>query len=183
MGPVNAGKAAAPATLSGRLSARRKSKGFTLVEMLVVLLVIGLAAGLTYARLEADPRQALEHESRQLAAALEHAALLAQWRSEPLGISASGNSYRFWRRGSDANSDLWVALSDDDVLAAHFLPTPLYAAAREYAGRPVAADAILPLRPSGHNEPYAIEIASDQWRVLVLADPLNRVAISDPALQ
>ena len=177
MGPVNAGKAAAPATLSGRLSARRKSKGFTLVEMLVVLLVIGLAAGLTYARLEADPRQALEHESRQLAAALEHAALLAQWRSEPLGISASGNSYRFWRRGSDANSDLWVALSDDDVLAAHFLPTPLYAAAREYAGRPVAADAILPLRPSGHNEPYAIEIASDQWRVLVLADPLNRVAV------
>jgi general secretion pathway protein H len=183
MGPVNACKAAALAALFGRLSAQRESKGFTLVEMLVVLLVIGLAAGLAYARLEADPRQTLEHESRQLAAALEHAALLAQWRSEPLGISASGNSYRFWRRGSDANSDLWVALSDDDVLAAHILPAPLYAAAREYAGRPVAADAILPLRPSGRNEPYAIEIASDQWRVLVLADPLNRVAISDPALR
>ena len=167
----------------GRLSARRGITGFTLVEMLLVLLVIGLAAGLTYARLEPDPRQTLEHESRQLAAALEHAALLAQWRSEPLGVSASGGGYRFWRRGAGAGADVWTALSDDDVLAAHVLPAPLSAAAREYAGRPVAADAILPLRPSGRNEPYAIELASDQWRVLLRADPLNRVAISDPALR
>jgi type II secretion system protein H len=148
--------------------------------MLVVLLVIGLAAGLAYARLESDPRQTLERESRQLAAALEHAALLAQWRSESIGVSANGNVYRFWRRGSDAGGDGWTALSDDDVLTPHVLPESLSAAAREYAGRPVAADAILPLRASGRNEPYSIELASDQWRVVLLADPLNRVAVSDP---
>ncbi len=163
-----------------RLSARRRLRGFTLVEMLVVLLVIGLAAGLAYARLESDPRQTLERESRQLAAALEHAALLAQWRSESIGVSANGNVYRFWRRGSDAGGVEWTALSDDDVLTPHVLPEPLSAAAREYAGRPVAADAILPLRASGRNEPYSIEIASDQWRVVLLADPLNRVVVSDP---
>jgi type II secretion system protein H len=167
-----------PLTVQGH--AARPALGFTLVEMLVVLLVIGLAAGLAYAKLESDPRRTLERESRQLAAALEHAALLAQWRSEPIGVSAGGSVYRFWRRGPNAG-ELWVALSDDDVLAAHVLPAPLSAAAREYAGRPVAADAILPLRPSGRNEPYAIEIASDQWRVILLADPLNRVAVSDPA--
>lgn len=167
-----------PVTIQGH--AGRPARGFTLVEMLVVLLVIGLAAGLAYAKLENDPRRTLERESRQLAAALEHAALLAQWRSEPIGVSASGSVYRFWRRGSDAG-ELWVALSDDDALAAHVLPAPLSAATREYAGRPVAADAILPLRPSGRNEPYAIEIASDQWRVILQADPLNRVAVSDPA--
>ncbi len=172
--------AAALVTLRGRLSAQRGIKGFTLVEMMVVLLVIGLAAGLAYARLDRDPRQTLERESRQLAAALEHAALLAQWRSEPLGVSAGGSVYRFWRRASTTGGDGWIALSDDDALAAHALPAPLSAAAREYAGRPVAADTILPLRPSGRNEPYAIEIASDQWRVLVVADPLNRVAVSDP---
>src|SRR5205814_9642035 len=62
-------RAALLVTLSGRLSERKKIRGFTLVEMLLVLLVIGLAAGLNYARLEADPRQTLDHESRQLAAA------------------------------------------------------------------------------------------------------------------
>jgi type II secretion system protein H len=160
---------------------RRRITAFTLVEMLIVLLVIGLAAGLAYARMESDPRQTLQRESRQLAAALEHAALLAQWRSESIGVSANGSVYRFWRRGSDTGGDSWTALSDDDVLLPHVLPAPLSAAAREYAGRRVAADAILPLRASGRNEPYSIEIASDQWRVVLLADPLNRVVVSDPA--
>jgi prepilin-type N-terminal cleavage/methylation domain-containing protein len=71
-----------------------RATGFTLAEILAVLIVIGLAAGLVYARFETDPRHTVERESQRLAAALEHAALLAQWKGETLGISASGNAYR-----------------------------------------------------------------------------------------
>src|SRR5262249_12589124 len=104
---------------------RPRSAGFTLVELLVVIVVIGLAASLVYAQLERDPRQALEREGRRLAGALEHAALLAQWKNQTIGVSAAGGSYQFWRRTPTADGERWVALSDDDVLVPRALPAPL----------------------------------------------------------
>ncbi|MGH8799444.1 MAG: type II secretion system protein [Casimicrobiaceae bacterium] len=173
------GSLAASAGTGARPSSRGGQAGFTLTEILVVLIVVGLAAGLVFARFEGDPRQAVERESRRLGAALEHAALLAQWRDETLGISAAGSAYRFWRRPVDATT--WEAMSGDDVLLPRRLPAPLVVAVREYAGRPVAADAILPLRASGRNEPYVIQIASPEWFALLAADPLNRVALTGPS--
>ena len=143
-----------------------------------MLIVIGLAAGLVYANFDSDPRRAVERESARLAGALEHAALLAQWKGETVGISASGNAYRFWRRAAGAST--WEPISADDVLQPRVLPAPLSVTAREYAGLPVAADAILPLRASGRNEPYVIQIASPEWFALLAADPLNRVALTGP---
>lgn len=143
-----------------------------------MLIVIGLAAGLVYANFDNDPRRVVEREGARLAAALEHAALLAQWKSETVGVSTSGNAYRFWRRSAGGLS--WEAMSNDDVLAPHLLPAPLSVIALEYAGLPLTADAILPLHASGRNEPYVIEIASPEWFTLLAADPLNRVALTGP---
>jgi type II secretion system protein H len=159
---------------------RGPQAGFTLAEILVVLIVIGIAAGLAYAQLESDPRHALEREGRRFAGALEHAALLAQWKNETLGVSASGGGYRFWRLGSDSEGEHWIALSDDEVLSPRALPVPLIAASRAYAGQPVPNEAVLPLVPSGRNEPYVIALASPEWQLLLAADPLNRVALIGP---
>jgi len=158
----------------------RRCRGFTLVEILVVLLLIGIAAGLAFAQLDRDPRQALEREGRRLAGALEHAALLAQWKNETLGITASGSSYRFWRRGVDGDGERWVAVSDDEVLLPRVLPSPLMVSPQTYAGQTVPEAAVLPLVPSGRNEPYVIAVAAPEWQMLLAADPLNRVALIGP---
>jgi type II secretion system protein H len=155
-----------------------RAAGFTLAEILVVLIVIGLAAGLAYAHFETDPKRTVERESQRLAAALEHAAQLAQWKDETVGVSASGNTYRFWRQ--PAGTSTWQPMSADDVLEPRVLPSPLGISAREYAGLPVAVDANLPLRASGRNEPYVIQISSPEWFTLLAADPLNRVALTGP---
>ena len=165
-----------------RILATGRFAGFTLVEVLVVLIVISLAAALVYARLDSDPRGELEREGRRLGAAIEHAALLAQWHNETLGVSAVGSNYRFWRRGANSGDD-WSALSGDDVLAARTLPTSLAVAVRAYAAQPVAADAILPLRASGRNEPFVIELAAAEWHILLFSDPINRVTVSTPSLR
>lgn len=167
MGPLDA-----PALRVGRAA------GFTLAEILIVLIVIGLAAGLAYAHFDTDPKRTVERESLRLAAALEHAAQLAQWKDETVGVSASGNTYRFWRQ--PAGSSTWQPMSADDVLEPRVLPAPLGISAREYAGLPVAADAILPLRASGRNEPYVMQITSPEWFTLLAADPLNRVGLTGP---
>ncbi|MDQ2962596.1 MAG: prepilin-type N-terminal cleavage/methylation domain-containing protein [Pseudomonadota bacterium] len=167
-------------TFSDRLLAPKRCGGFTLAEILVVLVVIGIAASLAYAQLDSDPRQTLEREGRRFASALEHAALLAQWKNETLGISAGGGAYRFWRRVSDSEGERWLALSDDEVLLPRTLPSPLIVAPQTYSGQPVPEAAVLPLVPSGRNEPYVIALGSPEWQLLLAADPLNRVALIGP---
>ncbi len=80
---------------------RPAAAGFTLLEILVVVVVIGIVSGIVIANLGGDERRTTEREAHRLAGALEHAAALAQWRSEMLGVSADGAAYRFWRRGED----------------------------------------------------------------------------------
>ena len=149
-----------------------RSTGFTLIEVLVVLVVLGIGLAVVTVNLGGDERRQLEREAKQLAGALEHAAALAQWRAETLGLSAEGSGYRFWRR---TDGDRWVAFSGDDVLAARALPAGTAVRLLTYAGAPVAADTIVPFRPSGRNEPYVLRLDSGAGRVLVTSDPLNRV--------
>lgn len=152
-------------------------RAFTLVELLVVLVVIGVAAGLVFVNFAAGGSRAPEREAKRLAGALEHAAALAHWSGETLGVSAEGRVYRFWRR---SGGDRWIVVADDDVLAPRALTADLTVRVAMYAGAPVAADAILPLRPSGRNEPFAVALASPVGTYTIAADPLNRVQIVPP---
>jgi general secretion pathway protein H len=160
---------------------RPRQRGFTLIELLVVVVVIGLAAALAHAQLERDPRQVIEREGRRLAGALEHAALLAQWKNQTIGVSAADGAYRFWRRTPSAEGERWTALSDDELLVPHVLPEPLEIHPRTYAGQAIPAGVVLPLVPSGRNEPYVIELAAPEWQLLLAADPLNRVSLLGPS--
>jgi len=153
----------------------RRTRAFTLVEVLVVLVIVGVAAGIVGVSLGGDDRRLVDTEAKRLAGALEHAAASAQWRGEMLGVSADGRGYRFWRRGV---GDRWIALTGDDVLAPRVLPGELAVSPLTYAGAPVPTDAILPLRPSGRNEPYALALASSTWSTVIAADPLNRVQVA-----
>ena len=157
--------------------AERQPRGFTLIEVLVVVAVIAIAAGFVVVNLDGDDRRSAEREAARLAGALEHAAALAQWRSETLGFSADGAGYRFWRRGPD---NRWSAVRDEEVLAPRALPAQWTVAPVSYAGAPVATDVIFPFRPSGRNEPYALVLYSPAWTLVVAGDPLNRVQVAAP---
>ena len=154
---------------------RRARSGFTLIEVLVVVVVIAIASGFVIVNLGGGgDRRAAEREATRLAGALEHAAALAQWKARRWACrrkaapTASGGA----RRTTGG------ALADDDVLAARALPADFTVAPAAYAGAPVAADAILPFRPSGRNEPYALLLASPAWSMVVAGDPLNRVQVA-----
>ena len=163
----------------GSLARHGLQHGFTLVEILVVIVVLGIAAGLSFALVAPDERDLSAREARRFAGALEYAAQRAQWRSETLGVSTDRRTVRYWRR--DAADDRWRLLDDDDVLRAHALPQPVDAGALAYAGHALAADAIVPLRPSGRNEPFAFVLTTPGYRTVIAMDPLNRASIAGPS--
>jgi general secretion pathway protein H len=161
-----------------RSSPADRARGFTLIEILVVVAILGIAAGIALARVEPGERDLSAREARRFAAALEYAAQRAQWRNEMLGVSAGRRVVRYWRR--DAANDRWQLLDDDDLLRTRALPEPLDAMALAFAGRALASDAIVPLRASGRNEPFAFALATPGFRTVIAVDPLNRVSISGP---
>ena len=154
-------------------------RGFTLIEILVVIVILGIAAGLAFALIQPDERDLSMREARRFAGALEYAAQRAQWRNEMLGVSTVQRVVRYWRR--DAVDNRWTVVDDDDVLRARALPEPLDAMALAFAGRALPSDAIVPLRASGRNEPFAFALATPGWRTVVTFDPLNRVSIAGPS--
>src|SRR5207244_11558374 len=117
----------------------RWPRGFTLVELLVVLVIVALAGGLAIVTLDRDERRLAAREAKRFAGALEFAAARAQARNETLGVSAD-SAIRFWRR--EPSGEKWLPL-DDDVLGARVLPEPLLATPLSYAGQRIASNTIV----------------------------------------
>ncbi|MEC8457048.1 MAG: GspH/FimT family pseudopilin, partial [Pseudomonadota bacterium] len=74
-------------------SAKRKA-GFTLVELMVTIAVIGLAAGAVVLSMP-DPRPAVGVEAEQFAARLARAREEAIMTNRPVAVEADGSGYRF----------------------------------------------------------------------------------------
>lgn len=168
--------AVAGARVRGRAPA---SRGFTLVEILVVMVILAIGGAVAVASIARDERGIAAREARRFAGALEYAAARAQARAETLGVSAEGRVVRFWRRDDVTNR--WSPVSDDDTLGTRTLPESFQAAPLTYAGQRVAENAIVPLKASGRNEPFVFIIVSPAFRVALASDPLNRVAIDGPS--
>jgi general secretion pathway protein H len=152
-----------------------RAAGFTLVEILVVIVVLGIAATIGAVTLQPDERGALMRESRRLAGAIEHAMARAQLRSETLGLAVDAQRWQFLRR--TPNEEGWVPLTDDDVLAPHAIAPAMRLVPRSYAGTPFRAGAVIPLRASGRNEPFDIDVLSEHAHLRLESDPLNRVTL------
>jgi general secretion pathway protein H len=170
VGPLNG-------TTARDVPAGARCDGFTLVEVLVVVLILAIAAGTAVLVLDRDERGTVVREARHLGGAIEYAAARAQMRGETIGLSAEPGGWRFWTRAQDGR---FAPLDGDDALVPHSLPSPLTAGFVAYAGRALDADAIVPLRASGRNEPFSLAIASPRFRVVLASDPVNRVTITGP---
>ncbi|MBN8439826.1 MAG: prepilin-type N-terminal cleavage/methylation domain-containing protein [Candidatus Accumulibacter sp.] len=96
-----------------------RRRGFTLIEMMVVLVVVGLVAGGISLGLNGfrarEERNALERLRR----VLEATAQRAEVRGQPLAFEMLADGYRFWALASDGN---WQLLVDPPVYNERVLP-------------------------------------------------------------
>lgn len=87
----------------------RPQAGFTLLEMLVVLVIAGLLVSLASVKLTRNPRTDLNEEAQRMALLFESAGDEAQVRARPIAWQPLDGGFRFDIRTEDG----WRPLRDD----------------------------------------------------------------------
>ncbi|MDR0588156.1 MAG: GspH/FimT family pseudopilin [Burkholderiales bacterium] len=156
------------------------SAAFTLVEVLIVLVILSVAVGVAALNLSRDVSKELRVESRELAGALEYATDRARWQHQVLGLAPleQGIGWQFLVL-SDDEKPQWKAV-DDDALRVRRLPEGMIYRPMIYSGKATSPETVLPILPSGHFEPYELELCLETVRARILVDPLGRVTLFPP---
>src|SRR5690606_9227992 len=100
-----------------------RSLCFTLNELLVVLVIVGVIIGLASIAFSDKRSDELKREAQRLSAVLTLAAEEAIVASRELGVRFDADGYGFFVLGDDQT---WLPLEHDREFAAHRLPQPLH---------------------------------------------------------
>jgi type II secretion system protein H len=120
------------------LAARPRLRGFTLIEMLVVVVIIGvLATGLYLSLGDTGRDRALEQERDRLTALMAYVREQGELQTLEYGLRLTPNGYRF--TVYDNRNNAWVQENLDDILRPRTLPDGL-SFALVLEGRPVVLD-------------------------------------------
>jgi general secretion pathway protein H len=100
-------------------SAPGMDRGFTLIEVMVVLVIMGLFVGLVSTIIRPDDRTLLRLETARLAQLLDLAATESRLTGKSIAWTTEGSGYRFWRFGTETD---WSEIRDVDSLRPRTLP-------------------------------------------------------------
>lgn len=152
-------------------------RGYTLIEMLAVMLIMGLLLGLVTAIARPDARDRLQLEAERLAQLLNLAAAESQLTGKYIRWTADDTGYRFWRR----QQDHWAELRDNDTLRPRLLPEGMRIA--DFRIETLAQPATMRLEFTPHGLPlaYQIGIAFGARRATITALPFGDAQTLDPA--
>jgi len=159
-----------------RRARRAACRGFTLVEILVVVVIVGITLSLVVVNFARDDKRVLADEAQRLALLLEHAHDEAIASSHLLSWAADAQGYRF---AVATGPDTWTQLGGDEIFHAREWTRGV-----NFGGVRTMQDATTPawaarldFSPSGFNAPFEMQLSLGNSYALIAGDPLGRIAI------
>jgi type II secretion system protein H len=144
----------------------RVGGGFTLLELLVVLVIIAVGVSTVVIALRPDPRSAVRQEGDRLAALLGLASEESATGGMPLAWIGREGGYEFQARElTDLGPD-WTVVRGDDLLHPRQLPNGMYIRGIQVDGKPLELGQRVALGSQGAHD-VAVEITSGEARARI----------------
>jgi len=153
---------------------RSPQRGFTLLELLVVLVIVGIMLGFVTLNAMPSERQALQNEAQRIALLLQLARDEAIVRNRPIAFEVDQYRYRFWVR--DENNT-WQAIEKDDMLRE-----------REFKRAPINLAIEPPMMDQNNvlrivfgrepvDKPFVLSLSLGEARVAIRADGIGNFTV------
>ncbi|MEK7437137.1 MAG: GspH/FimT family pseudopilin [Pseudomonadota bacterium] len=149
-------------------------RGFTLIEMLVVLMIMGLFVGLVSTITRPDDRAVLRLEAERLSQLLEFAATEARLTGKPIAWTADESGYRFWRGGDDGS---WIEIRDSELLRARTLPQGVAVSGFRVENMRPQGSMRLEFTPQGSSLAFTIAMSIGAERYAVTGSPVGDLRV------
>ena len=145
------------------------SRGYTLVEMLVVLMIMGLLIGTIGVIATPSTKDTLQLEAQRLAQLLNLAAAESRASGKSFRWTSDGSGYRFLRW----QNNNWAEIRDNDLLRPRVLPSGMTISSLRIENVRREGMMQIEFTPQGLLLGYTIELASGDERHAVFASPVG----------
>jgi general secretion pathway protein H len=149
-------------------------RGFTLLEMLVVLVVASIMLTVVTLNLMPSAQTVLREESQRLAFLMENGAMSSQSGGQALAWSGTGNSYRFWLRTKEGE---WVRIERDNLLHPRTLPETVRIGDVSFNGRRIEPGALVVLSPELSAKDFRVSLLSSDLVSDIVGNGLGKVDV------
>ena len=152
---------------------RVRSRGFTLLELLVVLVVVGVMLGMVSMNAMPDKRNSLLNDAQRVALLLQLAREEAIVRNRPVAFELDSAQYRFYIR----NERDWELLNDNDLFREReFKNSPLTITMQQnHANGTLPMKIIFGREPV--DKPFLLTLAYKDVSVTIRADGIGHFVV------
>ncbi len=150
--------------------------GFTLIEILVVLVIMGVLLASVALKVFPDEPQILRQEADRLGLLLEQARDEAFLSGRSIAWSSRDQTYVFWQLNAERQ---WVPMTHNQILRLRTLPNAVTFSSLKINQVNVALNALLVFSPSGLNTPFVATLELHEHRVLLLGDSVGNIRIKN----
>ncbi|MEQ1532319.1 MAG: prepilin-type N-terminal cleavage/methylation domain-containing protein [Sideroxydans sp.] len=152
----------------------RGQSGFTLLEMLVVLVLASIMLSMVAVNFFPDEQRALRDEGERLAYLLEQASKTSRAGGQPLAWSSSGREHRFWKKNKQGE---WRRVEQEALLQPRVLPEDMRVTLLTLAERPAQPSDMLALSPELGAPNFELRLSRDAQSIRLVGDGLGNVRV------
>lgn len=150
--------------------------GFTLVEVLVVMVVVGITLALIGLNLMPDDERMVRNEAQRLALLLEQARDEAVAGGEAIAWSAEGERYRFLHQNEEGK---WVVRAKDELWRERQFSSGVTLRGLQVNHAAVPSGEPLIFSPAGMGVPFEIELGMNAARIGIVGDAMGKVTLKE----
>lgn len=153
-----------------------RQAGFTLIEILVVVVIMGIVVGLISINLMPDDKRTLTMEGQKLSLLLEQAHDEAIVTGKDIAWSAKGDEYRFWQKDDQGQ---WAEMKGDDLFQARKLAQGVRLADLKINMAKASPDERLVFSSDGLGAPFSMDLGLNDLHVRVTGDGAGKITLQN----